>query len=321
MTSLTPLKLLFFGTPEFALPSLQQLIDAKRPPLLVVTQLDKVRGRGSDASPTPVKRLAEQYQIPVITPENVNAPEVLLMLQQFQPDLFLTVAYGQIFRNAFLAIPRLGTLNVHASLLPKYRGSAPYQWALLHGETQTGITIIEVVRKLDAGPMLKQASLPILPEDTGDSLAKRLAILGGQLLLETVIDYEQGRIHKVAQQEAEASQYNRLSKEEGQISWTQSAETLERFIRGMQPWPRAYTFSPEEPPKELILLSAQVVARQGTPGAILQFDKNGIIVACGSNALEILSLQLAGKKAMDAKAFVNGNRWKTGQFLGKPIND
>ncbi|MEK7483642.1 MAG: methionyl-tRNA formyltransferase [Planctomycetota bacterium] len=312
-----PLKLLFFGTPEFALPSLQILIDSGHTPLLVITQLDKIRGRGTAPSPTPVNLLAQKYQIPVITPENVNAPEALALFQQHQPDLFLTVAYGQIFRNAFLAIPRLGTLNVHASLLPTYRGSAPYQWALLRGEKQTGITIIEVVRKLDAGAMLKQSVLPIFPQDTGDSLAERLATLGGKLLLETVIDYEAGTVQKKAQNESDASQYNRFVKEDGLLQWNHSATELERFIRGMQPWPKAQTSSPEHPTKEVLLLDSRVVSKQGKPGEILQFDKQGILIACGKDTLEILRLQVAGKKAMDAKAFVNGNHWHIGQFLGK----
>lgn len=310
------LKLVFFGTPEFALPSLQQLLAQNRRPLLVVTQTDKIRGRGKQTSPTPVKALALEQGIPVITPENVNAPEVLEQLQALKPDLFLTAAYGQIFRKAFLALPRLGTLNVHASLLPKYRGSAPYQWAIIHGEKETGITIIEVVRQLDAGPMLKQARFPISPEDTGATLHDKLAELGGKLLLETVQDYEENRVQKIIQEESQANQYGRLTKDNGLLLWTKPAQILQQFIRGMQPWPKAQTHLRSDPTRELLLLASRVVEGQGAPGEILQFDKHGIRIACGINALEILQLQLSGKKEMDAKAFVNGNRWNVGDFLG-----
>jgi methionyl-tRNA formyltransferase len=314
---MNPLNLVFFGSPDFALPSLQILIDQNRKPCLVVTQGDKVRGRGHTLSPTPVKTLALAHHIPVITPENVNDPEVLAQLKATQADLFLTVAYGQIFRKDFLALPRYGTLNVHASLLPQYRGAAPYQWAILQGESKTGVTIIEVVPKLDAGPMLQQEALSIGAEENAGELYERLSHLGARLLLETVYNYEKNQAIGIPQREEEATKFGKLSKEEGQIDWKKPALFLTRFVRAMTPWPRAYTFyQGSSPPKEVLIHKTALTHGEGQPGEILQFNSQGIHIACGEQALSLLELQVSGKRVMSFKDFVNGTPWKKGQFLG-----
>lgn len=298
------MRILFMGTPEFAVGTLEALIQSRHEVVAVVTQPDRPKGRGNAVKFPPVKEAALAHGIPVLQPLKVREPEVVEQLRAFAPDLIAVAAFGQLLPKVILEMPRYGCVNVHASLLPKYRGAAPIQWAVINGEAESGVTTMMMSRGLDKGDMLKKSVVRLDPKETGDSLHDKLAALGGPLLLETIDELEQGTIVRVPQDDAQSSYAPMLTKELGRIDWSKPADELERLVRGLNSWPSAYT---RLHGKTLKIWDADVVsASGGEPGKVLQADKNGLVIRAGEGALRIVSLQLEGKKRMDADAFLRG---------------
>ncbi len=298
------MRILFMGTPEFAVGTLEALIQSRHEVVAVVTQPDRPKGRGNAVKFPPVKEAALAHGIPVLQPLKVREPEVVEQLRAFAPDLIAVAAFGQLLPKVILEMPRYGCVNVHASLLPKYRGAAPIQWAVINGEAESGVTTMMMSRGLDKGDMLKKSVVRLDPKETGDSLHDKLAALGGPLLLETIDELEQGTIVRVPQDDAQSSYAPMLTKELGRIDWSKPADELERLVRGLNSWPSAYT---RLHGKTLKIWDADVVsASGGEPGKVLQADKNGLVIQAGEGALRIVSLQLEGKKRMEADAFLRG---------------
>lgn len=304
------------GTAELACASLEAL--AKSPEfnvVAVVTQPDKPKGRELKLQPSAVKALALQLNIPVLQPIKARAEEFVAKLRELNPDLIVVVAYGQILPQTILDVPRLGCLNVHTSLLPKHRGAAPIQWAILDGEKETGVTIMQMDAGLDTGDILAQTQTPILPNDNSQTLHDRLAKLGAELLLETIPGVAAGSILPRKQSEEGSSYARKISKEDGKLDWNEPAEKLWNKIRAFTPWPGAFTFHNIDGNARLLKIwEAEVTGNlSGEPGTILQADKHGIVVACGENALRILVLQREGGKRLSAREFLAGCRINAGE--------
>jgi len=315
-----PLKTIFMGTAELACASLKGLAQAPGVQLVaVVSQPDKPRGRDLKVQPTPVKALALASAIPVLQPARARDVAFIEQLRQLQPDLIAVAAYGQILPQAILDLPRFGCLNVHTSLLPKYRGAAPIQWAILEGEPETGVTIMKMDAGLDTGDILTQVTTPIAAADHAQSLHDRLARLGGELLVSTIPDYVAGRITPRPQPKEGFSYARRLTKEDGRLDWTQPARSIWNRVSAFTPWPGAFTFQQiEGKPRLLKIWSAQVEATgAGQPGEVLHADKSGIVVACGEEALRILELQREGGRRLNTGEFLAGHELSRGTLFGR----
>jgi len=310
------------GTPEFSVPSLEQLIRDGHEVAAVFTQPDKPAGRGKHLHAPPVKTLALEHGMPVHQPAKIKTnDEVRAIFESIAPDACVVVAYGKILPAWMLAIPRLGCINVHASLLPKYRGAAPINWAIANGERETGVTIMQMDAGMDTGPMLTQRAIPIGPEETAPELSARLAHLGAELLSETLPRIERGELTPQNQDDGEATYAPMLTREDGLIDWSITAHEIANRLRAFQPWPGTYTsFRAERlmirrghqgPSRESPDLSAE-------PGAILNIDDNGIAVVCGNlSVLLILELQLEGRRRVSAREFANGARLKRGDRINQ----
>lgn len=299
------------GTPEFAVPSLQALIDHGENVVAVVTQPDRPRGRGRKLAPPPVKVLAERAGIPVLQPTKVRTDDFIETLRSFSPDLFLVTAFGRILTGQVLAIPPLGCINVHGSLLPKYRGAAPVQWAILKGEKETGITIMQMDEGVDTGDMLLPGTLAIEESDTAATLAGKLSQLGGALLIEALDRLRDNNLPPVKQDETKATIAPLLKKEDGLIEWLQSARFISCKIRGLDPWPSAYTFLDKD---RIRLFKPEIIKEEcaDQPGTIIKADKNGILVATGKDYLKLHEIQKDGGKRMPVSAFLSGHPIKAG---------
>ena len=308
--------IVFFGTPDFAVPSLQGLIDRHEQIVAVVTQPDRPVGRGQQVKLSPVKELALRNTIAVLQPERVHALEFLETFRQLKPDLAVVVAFGQIFPQALLDIPRHGFINVHSSLLPAYRGAAPINWAIINGDTKTGVTIMQLDAGMDTGAMLLQKPTPILPEDTAATLHDRLAKLGAKLLGKALDQLRQGGWTPVAQNEAKATYAAMMKKEDGLIDWKKDARSLVNRMRGMTPWPGCFTYLEG---KVLKIHRAEAIEKIcGTqPGTVIATGESGIDIAAGSGAVRLLQVQLEGKKRMPAGDFLKGYRLAAGTHLVK----
>jgi methionyl-tRNA formyltransferase len=307
----------FFGTPRFAVPTLQQLLNSPHTVAGVVTQPDRPRGRGQKVTHAPVKALALDHGLPVFQPDRLKRPEVAERLRAWQPDVAVVAAYGRIIPEHLLTVPRLGMVNVHASLLPKYRGAAPVHRAVINGDVETGVTIMRVARELDAGPMLARVTRRIAADDTSDVVEDALATLGADLLLEVLDQMASGRSCEEPQDETQATYAPRLTKEEGLVDWSQPAVAIHNRVRGLYPWPHAYTYLHGA---RLILLATQVAggpdgATQRPPGAILEVTRDAITVATGDRDLAILQIQPEGRRPMHARDFVLGHRVATGDVF------
>ncbi|MBA4148089.1 MAG: methionyl-tRNA formyltransferase [Verrucomicrobia bacterium] len=305
------LRVIFMGTAELACASLEALCDAAGMEVIaVVTQPDRPKGRDLKLQPSHVKQVALQKNLPVLQPQRARNEEFVEQLRALKPDLMAVAAYGQILPQAMLDIPQHGCLNVHTSLLPKYRGAAPIQWAIIDGEPETGVTIMKMDAGLDTGDILAMGRTPIAPEDNAQTLHDRLAKLGAELLVKTIPDYVAGKIAPQKQPAEGASYARKIEKEDGLLDWTQPARVLWNRIRGFTPWPGAFTYQLIEN-KPRLLKVWQVVLEEnatGEPGAIISADKSGIIVGCcGSGALRILTLQREGSRRMTAQEFLAGN--------------
>ena len=305
------LKIIFMGTPELSCASLEKL--AQNPQfqvLLVVTQPDKPKGRDLKPQPPPVKVLAQKLNLPVLQPPKARDEQFISELRAAAPDLIVVAAYGHILPQAILDMPQFGCLNVHTSLLPKYRGAAPIQWAIANGETETGVTIMKMDAGMDTGAIVSQKRTPISPEDDSAILHNRLAQLGAEHLMETIPDYVAGKI-SAKPQSGDYSYAPKIKKEDGHIDWNLSAQTILNRLRAFMPWPGAFTFLKTEPkPCLLKIWKAGVMEKSGTAGEILSADENGIVVACGKDALKILELQREGGRRMTAREFLVGHPLK-----------
>jgi methionyl-tRNA formyltransferase len=303
------LRVVFMGAPELSCASLQALVAEPGFQVVgVVTQPDRPKGRDLKLQPTPVKELALRESLPILQPEKARSDAFLTELRALQPELIAVAAYGQILPKAILDMPRFGCLNVHTSLLPKYRGPAPIQWAIINGDAETGVTIMKIAPALDTGDMLAQASTAIGPEDNSATLHDRLAKIGADLLVRSIPDYITGKLVPRPQPVEGVSYAPKINKQDGRIDWQQPASDIWNRIRGLMPWPGAYTFVPASPqPQMLKVWQAEVAPSQGTPGEVLQADKNGVVVACGKGALRILMLQREGGRRLKAQEFLAGH--------------
>ncbi len=313
------MRIVFMGTPDFAVPTLKTLAESEHEVVAVYTQPDKPKGRGHAMQFTPVKEAALDYDIPVYQPEKVRNAECIDEIRSHKPDAIIVVAYGQILPKELLNIPKYGCINVHASLLPKYRGAAPIQFAILGGETVTGVTAMFMDVELDTGDMLKKVEIPMDPEETGGSLHDKLCVLGGPLVLDVLKELEEGTAVREPQNQALATYCKKLDKSMGKLDFSKSAVELERLIRGLNPWPCAYTTLDG---KLLKLWKASVIENIGKQyadascGAVVKVDKDGLYVKTAKGILIITELQLEGKKRMAVDDFLRGYQVMEGIVLG-----
>ncbi len=304
-------RIIFMGTPEFAVPTLQAMLDHGENVVAVVCQPDRPKGRGRKVQPPPVKILAESRGIPVLQPTKIRTPEYLTELASFKADLFVVTAYGRILPGTILNLPPLGTINVHGSLLPKYRGAAPVQRAILEGDTVTGITIMQMDEGMDTGDILLPGSLDIDPDDTATTLAVKMAALGGALLVKALDLLRQDNLPPQKQDDALATDAPMLSKDEAPIDWQRSASHISCQIRGLDPWPKAHTYLEGKwlRPFRPLVLPGKV---KEVPGTLARIDKEGLVIATGQGYLLVRELQLEGKKSMPVDAFLRGHTLKAG---------
>lgn len=319
------MKIVYMGTPDFAVGALQALIEAGHQVAAVVTQPDKPKGRGKEMQMTPVKNCALRYDIPVFQPVKVKAPEAVETLRGYGADVFVVAAFGQILSEEILTMPRYGCINIHASLLPKYRGSAPIQRVILDGEKETGVTIMQMDRGIDTGDMLLQSVVPIAEKETGDSLHDKLADEGAKLIVEALRKLEAGELVPRKQNDEESCYAKMLDKSMGKIDWQQSAVRIERLVRGLNSWPSAYTSFHG---KTLKIWECNVVSGgqeqkavshkigETLPGTVTAVEKDAFYVQTGEGILKVTQVQLEGKKRMEVRAFLLGCQMSVGELLG-----
>lgn len=315
------MKIVFMGTPDFAVGALKALLAAGHEITAVVTQPDKAKGRSGKPSFSPVKECALEAGIPVLQPVRIKRTEAVEELKKYEADVFVVAAFGQILSKEILDMPRYGCLNIHASLLPKYRGSSPIQWAVINGEEKTGVTIQQMNEGIDTGDILYRKEIYLNKKETGESLFARLSVLGAEAITEALSLLEKGELTAVPQKEEDATYTVMLSKAMGEIDWNKSAEEIERLVRGLNSWPSAYTFFEG---KQLKIWEADTgigsLEEKGLkgikPGTVVAIEKNRFAVACETEVLWINSLQLEGKKRMCTHDFLLGNAMQTGMILG-----
>lgn len=307
------MRIVFMGTPEFGVSSLRELHRRGHEIVLVVTQPDRPAGRGRKVSSSPVKMAATDLHLAIGQPESVNTDEFLSRLRALRPDLTVVVAFGQILSEEILGVPTLGSVNLHASLLPQYRGVAPINWAIAKGETETGVTTMFMARKVDAGEIILTRRTPIGDRETAGELSRRLSVMGSELLIETVELIERGEAPRTAQDPARASYARKLKKSDGEIDWTEPARRVFDRIRAMTPWPGAYTWYGGKTLGVLLAEPGEPEGRRGAPGEIVSIDREkGIEVAVGEGTVRLVELKPEGKRAMTADAFVRGYRPEVG---------
>ena len=312
------MRLVFLGTPAFAVPSLERIAAAGHSVLAVVTQPDRPRGRGHHPAPPPVKQAALLLGLPVYQPERVRRPEAVEFLRAIPVDAMVVVGYGQIIPQSILDMAPLGIVNVHGSLLPRYRGAGPVQWAILNGETRTGVTTMRIDAGLDTGDMLLKAETAIDPDENAVELGQRLSLMGADLLVETLAGLAEGRIVPEKQDQAQATYAPLLKKEDGAIDWTRDARAIHNQVRGLQPWPGARTTFRDQ---ALQLWRTRqwgggLAQRDARPGVLVSVKPP--VVGCGFGYLELLEVQIEGRKRMAAADFANGQRLTENEVLGDP---
>ena len=309
------MKVIFMGTPDFSVGTLEALIEAGHEVVLAVTQPDKPKGRGKEMQFTPIKECALKYNIPVFQPIKVREPECIEELRKYEADIMVVVAFGQILPKEILEMTPYGCVNVHASLLPKYRGAAPIQWAIIDGEEVTGVTTMQMNEGLDTGDMLLKTIIPIEAKETGGSLFDKLAEAGAKLCVETLVGLENKTITPEPQGEMTTSYAKQIKKELGNIDWTKKGIEIERLIRGLTPWPSAYT---DWTGKVMKIWDAEIVdgSSDKEPGTIVKVEKDAFYVQTGEGFLKVCELQIPGKKRMDAGAFLRGYQVEAGTVLG-----
>ncbi len=301
------MRIIYMGTPEIAATILKYMITRKEDEIvLVVTQPDRPKGRGKELSQSDVKKVALEYNIPVYQPEKIKNAESVAYLKNFNADMIVVAAFGQILSKEILELTSFGCLNVHASLLPKYRGAAPIQWSIIDGEEKTGITIMQMDEGLDTGDIILKKEIEIAKDETGGSLHDKLAEIGGEVLYEAIEQLKEGKATHTPQGEAASHYASMLNKKMGLLDFTKTADELDRLIRGLTPWPGSYTFIDG---KMLKILKAETVASVDTafkPGDVFEIGKNGFKIQTGMDALHIISVQPEGKRAMEAAEYVRG---------------
>ena len=328
------MRIVFMGTPDFSVPALKALVEVGHQVIAVVTQPDKPKGRGKEVQMTPVKIQAMEYGIPVYQPAKVREASFVEVLKGLEADVYVVIAFGQILPKAVLELPKYGCINIHASLLPKYRGAAPIQWCVIDGEGETGITTMMMDVGLDTGDMLEKAVIPIEEKETGGSLHDKLSMAGGDLILSTLKKLEEGTLVRTPQTDEGTCYAKMLTKSLGDIDWNQGAVSIERLIRGLNPWPSAYTMWNGKTIKiwaaDVIagreaadfLSESGVPAETGTaPGTVVCSDKRGLVVCTGGGLLSIRELQMEGKKRMDTPAFLRGYPIPAGDVFVKKESD
>jgi methionyl-tRNA formyltransferase len=306
MVSDRALRVVFFGTPEFAVPTLEALLASRHPVVGVVTQPDRPRGRGHQTSASPVKTAALKASLPILQPARLKDESFLASLAAWRPDLGVVAAYGRILTDALLALPPRGMVNVHASLLPRYRGAAPVHRAVMAGDTETGVTIMRVVQALDAGPILASVTRPIGVDETSVDVERNLASVGASLLVTTLDALADGSVPETPQDDAAATYAARITREDGLIDWTRTAVELHNQVRGLYPWPHAYTYLDG---RRLIVLRTRPVhhAPGAAPGTVVDAHGDSLVVATGQDKLALLSLQPEGRRAMGPRDFLAGH--------------
>ena len=309
--------IIFMGTPDFAVPVLETLTASEKHHVkAVITQPDKARGRSGKLIFTPVKEAALAHDIPVYTPEKVKDPAFVEQIKQISCDIIVVVAFGQILSKEILEYPAYGCVNVHASLLPRWRGAAPIQWSILAGDEKTGVTIMQMDVGLDTGDMLAKTEIPLDGTETGESLFEKLSVLGGPLLLETLDKIQEGTVQPEKQKEEDSTYAKMLTRDMGQLDFTKDALSLERTIRGLNSWPSAYTYYGG---KMLKIWGAKVVEEEGNavPGEVVKIQRDGFFIQTGKGLLKAEQVQLEGKKKMSAGDFLRGIQMQPGEKLGK----
>ncbi|GGE63824.1 methionyl-tRNA formyltransferase [Streptosporangium jomthongense] len=301
------MRLVFAGTPDFAATALKALLGTHHTIVGVYSQPDRPAGRGRKLQPSPVKQVAEDSGIPVFQPASLKTPEAQQELAALRPDVMIVAAYGLILPEAVLQIPAHGCLNIHASLLPRWRGAAPIQRAIAAGDTETGITIMQMDKGLDTGDMLLKSVTPIAADDTGGSLHDRLAELGGKAIVEALDLLEKGELQGEAQDDEQACYAHKLSKEEGHIDWSRSASDIERLVRAFNPWPGTYTDLEQQ---RLRIHEATAIDEQSRKpaGTVIRREREGIDIACGRGVLRVTRLQLPGSRAQSVNDLINGGK-------------
>ena len=310
------MRVIFMGTPDFATGTLEEIVKAGHEVVGVVTQPDKPKGRGKTMMPTPVKETALKYNLPVYQPRKVREPEFVELLRSLKPDVMVVAAFGQIITKEILEMPKYGCINVHASLLPAYRGAAPIQWAVINGDKESGVTIMQMDEGIDTGDMMDKAVVPIAEDETGGSLFDKLSHTGAKLCVKVLKDLEEGTAVGEKQPEESTTPYAKMiDKKMGEVDWKKSAKEIEQLIRGLNPWPSAYT---KVHGKTLKLWKAKVLLEtsQMKPGQIVKVTKDSLAVQTGQGMLEIQELQLEGKKRMDTSSFLRGYALAEGESLG-----
>ncbi len=307
------MKIIFMGTPDFSVGALEALVAAGHEVVLVVTQPDKAKGRSGQMQYPPVKECAQKYGIPVFQPVKVKTPEAVEELRKYEADVFVVAAFGQILSKEILTMPRFGCVNIHASLLPKYRGASPINWCIINGEQETGVTIMQMDEGVDTGDILSTVTVPIAQDETAESLFEKLSKEGAKLIVDTLPKLERGELTPIKQDDAKSSHTKMMHKSLGKIDWQKSAVEIERLVRGLNSWPSAYTYMNG---KSVKLWRCAVADNDfdgmERAGELVNVTKNAIDVACGRGILQICELQLEGKKRMDTKTFLLGNQWKAG---------
>jgi methionyl-tRNA formyltransferase len=326
MSSAPAIRIVVLGTGDFALPIFDALCNSGHQVLALVTQPDRPQGRKQELTPSRLKVAAEDRAIPVLQPENVNAPAAIESVRSLEPDILVTAAYGQILSPELLAVPRLRAINLHGSILPAYRGAAPVARAIQDGEAETGVTVIRMTPRIDAGGMIAFARTAIGPDETAGELEDRLAALGAPLVLEVIGRIVEGTAQIIPQDRSKVTKAPKLSKEDGRIDWTLPAQAVHNLVRAMQPWPQgSTTWTPSgdavRRQVRLIVQRTQVVDRPegsapAAPGTVLEAGGSRLIVAAGSGAVQLLTVQVPGKKPMPAADFLRGHRVQEGDLMG-----
>ena len=315
------MRIVFMGTPDFAVGALEAIIQAGHEVAAVVTQPDKPKGRNKEMQAPPVKICALKHNLAVFQPEKIKTPEAIEVLRQYNADMFVVAAFGQILSGEILNMPQYGCINIHASLLPKYRGAAPINWVIINGEQETGVTIMKMDEGIDTGDMLLNEHIEIAKDETAETLFTKLSECGARLIVRAIPLIEQNKLIPVPQNHAEASKARILKKEMGCIDFNAEAIQIERMVRGMNPWPCAYTYYHKKVLKiwtaEVAMLSADTTVKANGPaGTVASIEKEAICVNTGHGVVKFLEIQLEGKKRMTAREFLLGNQFTIGERLG-----
>jgi methionyl-tRNA formyltransferase len=320
------IRLIFLGTGDFALPAFEHLVETGHPVVALVTQPDRPQGRKQEIIPAPIKRSAEAREIPVFQPEDVNTPESREHIRGLQPELLVTAAYGQILSGDLLSIPRLGGINLHGSVLPSYRGASPVARAIQNGDAETGVTVIRMTPRIDAGGIIAIARTAIGPDETAGELEKRLARLGAPLVAQSIAALAAGPVPILPQDRALVTRAPKLRKEDGLIDWSRPARAVHDHVRAMQPWPIASTTwnpraDPSREPTRIIVHKTEVVEGSGRPGDVIEAAGDRLVIAAGDGAVRLAVIQLPGKRPAGADDFLRGYRVQPGDVMGPPPSE